>query len=37
MNATLQCFYHVKALSENLINDEEINNKMEVTLAIKNQ
>jgi ubiquitin C-terminal hydrolase len=36
MNATLQCFYHVKALSENLINDEKINNKMEITFCYKN-
>ena len=35
MNATLQCFYHVKALSENLINDKEINNGMEITYCYK--
>ena len=35
MNATLQCFYHVKALSENLINDKEINSGMEITYCYK--
>ena len=35
MNATLQCFYHVKALSENLINDNNINKKMEITSSFK--
>ena len=35
MNATLQCFYHVKALSENLINDKQIHDKMEITFCYK--
>ena len=36
MNATLQCFYHVKRLSENLINDKEITPSMEMTYSYKN-
>ena len=36
MNATLQCFYHVKKLSENLINDNKITPSMEITYAYKN-
>ena len=36
MNATLQCFYHVKKLSENLINDNEITSSMEITHCYKN-
>ena len=35
MNATLQCFYHVKLLTENLINDDNINSSMEVTKCYK--
>ena len=35
MNATLQCFYHVKALSENLINDDQITSGMELTKCYK--
>ena len=36
MNATLQCFYHVKLLTENLINDNNINSSMEITFCYKN-
>ena len=35
MNATLQCFYHVKSLSENIINDNRINKNMKLTLCYK--
>jgi ubiquitin C-terminal hydrolase len=35
MNATLQCFYHVKPLSENLINDDKIDKKLEITHCYK--
>ena len=35
MNATLQCLYHVKPLSENLINDEKITKSMEITYSYK--
>ena len=36
MNATLQCFYHVKELSEKLINDNSINRQLEMTYCYKN-
>ena len=36
MNATLQCFYHVKELSETLINDYSINRQLEMTYCYKN-
>jgi len=36
MNATLQCFYHVRKLSETLINDFNINNQLEMTYCYKN-
>ena len=36
MNATLQCFYHVKPLTENLINDNNIKSSMEITYCYKN-
>ena len=36
MNATLQCFYHVKLLTEKLLNDEDINKSMEITYCYKN-
>ena len=36
MNATLQCFYHVKPLTENLINDNNIEKSMEITYCYKN-
>ena len=36
MNATLQCFYHVKRLSENLINDYKIDPSLELTYSYKN-
>ena len=36
MNATLQCFYHVKGLSENLINDNKINSNLKLTSCYKN-
>ena len=36
MNSTLQCFYHVKELSENLINDNKINKKLKLTFCYKN-
>ena len=35
MNATLQCFYHVKLLTENLINDEGIIKTMEITYCYR--
>ena len=35
MNATLQCFYHVKPLSENLINDDKIDSGMKLTKCYK--
>ena len=35
MNATLQCFYHVKMLSEFLINDDKIDKRMEITYCYK--
>ena len=35
MNATLECFYHVKALSENIINDARIKPNMELTFCFK--
>ena len=35
MNATLQCFYHVKALSEHLINNNKINQKLKLTFCYK--
>lgn len=36
MNATLQCFYHVKPLTENLVNDNNIKKNMEITYCYKN-
>ena len=36
MNATLQCFYHVKRFSETLINDYNINKTLEMTYCYKN-
>jgi len=36
MNATLQCFYHVKALSENIINDDKIKDNLKLTYCYKN-
>ena len=36
MNATLQCFYHIKPLTENLINDNNIEKSMEITYCYKN-
>jgi hypothetical protein len=35
MNATLQCLYHVKPLSENIINDSKINSKQKLTSCFK--
>jgi ubiquitin C-terminal hydrolase len=35
MNATLQCFYHVKALSEHLINNDKINRRLKLTFCYK--
>ena len=35
MNATLECFYHVKALSENIINDARIKPNMKLTFCFK--
>ena len=35
MNATLQCFYHVKQLSEALVNDDKISEKLELTYSFK--
>ena len=36
MNATLQCLYHVKELSENIINDDTIKDKLKLTFCYKN-
>ena len=36
MNSTLQCFYHIKDLSEDIINDNEINESLEFTYCYKN-
>ena len=35
MNATLQCFYHVKPLSENIINDPYITSNLKLTSCFK--
>ena len=35
MNATLQCFYHVKPLSENIINDPYITRNLKLTSCFK--
>ena len=35
MNATLECLYHVKALSENIINDARIKSNMKLTFCFK--
>lgn len=35
MNATLQCLYHVKQLSEDLVNDDKIDEKLELTYSFK--
>ena len=35
MNATLECLYHVKALSENIINDARIKPNMKLTFCFK--
>ena len=35
MNATLQSFYHVKLLSENIINDNKITNNTKLTFCYK--
>ena len=35
MNATLQSFYHVKELSENIINDNQINSNLKLTFCFK--
>ena len=35
INATLQCLYHVKQLSESLINSDKINEKLELTYSFK--
>jgi len=35
MNATLQCLYHVKQLSEALVNDNNINGTLELTYSFK--
>jgi hypothetical protein len=35
MNATLQCLYHVKQLSEALVNDDKIDEKLELTYSFK--
>jgi len=35
MNATLQCLYHVKQLSESLVNDDKIDEKLELTYSFK--
>ena len=35
MNATLQCFYHVKLLSENIINDNNITTNTKLTFCYK--
>ena len=36
MNSTLQCFYHIKDLSEAIINDDSINESLEFTNCYKN-
>jgi ubiquitin C-terminal hydrolase len=36
MNSTLQCFYHIKDLSEAIINDDSINELLEFTNCYKN-
>ena len=36
MNSTLQCFYHIKDLSEAIINDNDINDSLEFTNCYKN-
>jgi len=36
MNSTLQCFYHIKDLSEAIINDDDINESLEFTNCYKN-
>ena len=36
MNSTLQCLYHVKQLSEALVNDSKIDKKLELTYSFKN-
>ena len=35
MNAPLQCLYHIKPLSENILNDDKINKSMELTYCFK--
>jgi len=35
INATLQCLYHVKPLSESLVNDDKIDKKLELTYCYK--
>jgi ubiquitin C-terminal hydrolase len=35
MNATLQCFYHVRPLTENLVNDDKITKSLEITNAYR--
>ena len=35
MNATLQCLYHVQQLSEALVNDNKIDEKLELTYSFK--
>ena len=35
MNATLQCLYHVRPLTENLVNDDKISKSLEITNAYK--
>ena len=35
MNSTLQCLYHVKQLSESLVNDDKIDEKLELTYSFK--
>ena len=35
MNSPLQCLYHIKPLSENLINDDKIDRTMELTYCFK--
>ena len=35
MNATLQCFFHVKELSEYLLNDDNINRNLQLTFVYK--
>ena len=36
MNSTLQCFYHIKDLSEAIINDDDLNESLEFTNCYKN-